>query len=110
MLGVLVADENVAELEAAWHEAEEIRIRKEDKKRTEAALILWTKFLKGLRIRKRINIEYGIPDQREVEQNGMMSTDGPVPGETLQEQVAYPGHSSAAEEWKDYPAGGFVRE
>lgn len=92
---MLVADENAAELEAAWHEAEEIRIRKEDKKRTDAALKMWSKFLKGLRIRKRINAEYGISEDVGNDQNGTMNVKEPVPQKSLLEQVG---------------PGGFVRE
>lgn len=72
VLGVLVANENAERLRDAWQEAEEIRIRKEDKKRSDAALKLWAKLLKGMRIRRRINAEYGIPDREEVDDDGEM--------------------------------------
>lgn len=104
VLGVLVADENADRLEAAWQEAEDLRIRKEDKKRSDAALKHWARFLKGLRIRHRINAEYGIKtDLSEVD--GTMSVPEPPAQRSLREQIA---DTKSQEDGQE--DGGFIRE
>lgn len=107
VLGVLVADENAATLQAAWEEAEEIRIRKEDKKKSDAALKLWAKLLKGLRIRNRINAEYGILVNAEEEPDGSMTVPEPPTQKTLHEQIKGNEHLDDDQEQQD---GGFVRD
>ncbi|KAJ8606615.1 hypothetical protein MRB53_040844 [Persea americana] len=70
--GVLVADENADRLLEAWHEFEEARIKREDKRRQEMCLKMWAKMLKGLRIKSRywLNTE----DSRQTHFNGSMSS------------------------------------
>ncbi|KFY18785.1 hypothetical protein V493_08347, partial [Pseudogymnoascus sp. VKM F-4281 (FW-2241)] len=57
--GVIVAEENEEMVIEHWREYEAERLRKEDDKRTKAALGLWRKFLMGMRIMKRVREEYG---------------------------------------------------
>lgn len=109
VLGVLVADEHAARLEAAWREAEEIRVRKEDRKRSEAALKLWARLLKGMRIRSRINAEYGIPPtQLEGESTGTMFVPEPEAPKTLPLRAA--GAVTDTEQTDEQEDGGFIRE
>lgn len=57
--GVVVAEENEEMVIENWREYEAERLRKEDEKRTKAALGMWRKFLMGMRIMKRVREEYG---------------------------------------------------
>ncbi|OBT62787.1 hypothetical protein VE03_07691 [Pseudogymnoascus sp. 23342-1-I1] len=57
--GVVVAEENEEMVIEHWREYEAERLRKEDDKRTKAALGMWRKFLMGMRIVKRVREEYG---------------------------------------------------
>ncbi|OBT59144.1 hypothetical protein VE04_00881 [Pseudogymnoascus sp. 24MN13] len=57
--GVVVAEENEEMVIEHWREYEAERLRKEDDKRTKAALGMWRKFLMGMRIMKRVREEYG---------------------------------------------------
>ncbi|KFY27639.1 hypothetical protein V491_00814 [Pseudogymnoascus sp. VKM F-3775] len=57
--GVVVAEENEEMVIEHWREYEAERLRKEDEKRTKAALGMWRKFLMGMRIMKRVREEYG---------------------------------------------------
>ncbi|KFY13208.1 hypothetical protein V492_03432 [Pseudogymnoascus sp. VKM F-4246] len=57
--GVIVAEENEEMVIEHWREYEAERLRKEDDKRTKAALGMWRKFLMGMRIMKRVREEYG---------------------------------------------------
>lgn len=56
--GVLVAEENVETLMAAWKQAERDKRAKELVKRQQLVLQRWRKFFKGLQIRKRIARDY----------------------------------------------------
>jgi xeroderma pigmentosum group C-complementing protein len=57
--GVLVAEEHADTLMKAFEEDEAERVRKQDQKREKAALTRWKKMLAGLRIKARIQAEYG---------------------------------------------------
>lgn len=57
--GVVVAEENEEMVMEQWCKDEAERLRKEDEKRTKAALGMWRKFLMGMRIMKRVREEYG---------------------------------------------------
>ena len=57
--GVVVAEENEDLVIDAWREDERVRQEKDGKKREERSLKLWKKFLRGLRVRDRIEREYG---------------------------------------------------
>jgi xeroderma pigmentosum group C-complementing protein len=62
--GVVIAEENEEMVMEQWERDEAERARKEDEKRTRAALGMWRKFLMGLRIVERVREEYGDdPDQ-----------------------------------------------
>ncbi|BFZ53902.1 hypothetical protein PYCC9005_000933 [Savitreella phatthalungensis] len=58
--GVLVAEEHVETLMAAWKEAERLKRRKDLQKREQVVLARWRKFFKGLQIRKRIARDYAV--------------------------------------------------
>jgi xeroderma pigmentosum group C-complementing protein len=57
--GVVVAEENEDMVWEQWMKDEAERVRKEDEKRTKAAIGMWRKFLMGLRIVARVREEYG---------------------------------------------------
>ncbi|KAK4628764.1 DNA repair protein rhp42 [Fulvia fulva] len=58
LTGVVVAKENAAKVKEAWREMKAEQQRKEDTKRTAAALHWWRKMLMGLRIIDRMKAEY----------------------------------------------------
>ena len=57
--GVVIAEENEEMVLEQWERDEAERARKEDEKRTKAALGMWRKFLMGMRIVERVREEYG---------------------------------------------------
>jgi len=57
--GVVIAEENEEMVLEQWEKDEAERARKEDEKRTKAALGMWRKFLMGMRIVERVREEYG---------------------------------------------------
>ena len=57
--GVVVAEGNEEMVLEQWEKDEAERARKEDEKRTKAALGMWRKFLMGMRIVERVREEYG---------------------------------------------------
>ncbi|KAL3427310.1 Rad4 transglutaminase-like domain-containing protein [Phlyctema vagabunda] len=57
--GVVVAEENLDLVMEEWEKDERERARKEDEKRTKAAIGMWRKMLMGLRIVERVREEYG---------------------------------------------------
>lgn len=57
--GVVVAQEYLEAVMEQWEKDEMERLRKEDEKRTKAALAMWRKMLMGLRIVERVREEYG---------------------------------------------------
>ncbi len=57
--GVVIAEENEEMVIEQWEKDEAERARKEDEKRTKAALGMWRKFLMGMRIVERVREEYG---------------------------------------------------
>jgi xeroderma pigmentosum group C-complementing protein len=57
--GVVIAEENEEMVLEEWEKDEAERARKEDEKRTKAALGMWRKFLMGMRIVERVREEYG---------------------------------------------------
>jgi xeroderma pigmentosum group C-complementing protein len=57
--GVVIAEENEEMVLEQWEKDEAERARKEDEKRTKAALGMWRKFLMGMRIVERMREEYG---------------------------------------------------
>jgi xeroderma pigmentosum group C-complementing protein len=67
--GVVVATENYESVMEEWEKDEAERVRKEDEKRTKAALGMWRKMLMGMRIVKRVREEYGNEQGDEVEVN-----------------------------------------
>ncbi|EME43957.1 hypothetical protein DOTSEDRAFT_171899 [Dothistroma septosporum NZE10] len=58
LTGVVVAKDNAAAVKEAWREMRAEQQRKEDTKRTAAALHWWRKMLMGLRIIERMRAEY----------------------------------------------------
>ncbi|PQE26857.1 xeroderma pigmentosum group C-complementing protein [Rutstroemia sp. NJR-2017a BVV2] len=57
--GVVVAEEHLEAVMEEWEKDEAERVRKEDEKRTKAAVGMWRKMLMGLRILERMREEYG---------------------------------------------------
>ncbi|TGO72720.1 hypothetical protein BELL_0425g00080 [Botrytis elliptica] len=57
--GVVVAEENFDLVMEEWERDEAERVRKEDEKKTKAAIGMWRKMLMGLRIIERMTDEYG---------------------------------------------------
>jgi len=57
--GVVIAEEHYDAVMDEWQRDEAERERKEDEKRTKAALTMWRKMLMGLRIVERFKGEYG---------------------------------------------------
>ncbi|KAA8571193.1 hypothetical protein EYC84_000529 [Monilinia fructicola] len=57
--GVVVAAENFELVMEQWEKDEAERVRKEDEKKTKAAITMWRKMLMGLRIIERMTGEYG---------------------------------------------------
>lgn len=57
--GVVVAEENFDLVMEEWEKDEAERVRKEDEKKTKAAIGMWRKMLMGLRIIERMTDEYG---------------------------------------------------
>jgi xeroderma pigmentosum group C-complementing protein len=57
--GVVVAEEHLEVVMEEWEKYEAERVRKEDEKRTKAAVGMWRKMLMGLRILERMREEYG---------------------------------------------------
>ena len=57
--GVVIAEEHLEAVVEEWEKDEAERERKEDEKRTKAAIGMWRKFLMGLRIVERVREEYG---------------------------------------------------
>ena len=57
--GVVVAEENLDLVMEEWEKDEVERVRKEDEKKTKAAIGMWRKMLMGLRIIERMTDEYG---------------------------------------------------
>lgn len=62
--GVVIAEENHDMVMEQLQQDEAERVRKEDEKRRKAALGQWRKFLMGMRIVKRIRLEYGEIDDK----------------------------------------------
>ncbi|KAI9644338.1 hypothetical protein NHQ30_007695 [Ciborinia camelliae] len=65
--GVVVAEENLELVIEEWEKEEAERVRKEDEKKTKAAISMWRKMLMGLRIIERMTEEYGSYDRTELE-------------------------------------------
>ena len=59
LTGVVIAEENQDMVMEAWKEDEQERRVKEEGKREKGALVLWRKWMMGLRILHRVNLEYG---------------------------------------------------
>jgi xeroderma pigmentosum group C-complementing protein len=57
--GVVIAEEHLEAVVEEWEKDEAERERKEDEKRTKAAIGMWRKFLMGLRIVEGVREEYG---------------------------------------------------
>ncbi|TEY65338.1 hypothetical protein BOTCAL_0141g00230 [Botryotinia calthae] len=57
--GVVVAEENLDLVMEEWEKDEVERVRREDEKKTKAAIGMWRKMLMGLRIIERMTDEYG---------------------------------------------------
>ncbi|RDW80586.1 hypothetical protein BP5796_05284 [Coleophoma crateriformis] len=57
--GVVIAEENYELVIEQWRIDEQERLRKEDEKRTKAAIGMWRKMLMGMRIIERVREEYG---------------------------------------------------
>ncbi|QSZ34385.1 hypothetical protein DSL72_005977 [Monilinia vaccinii-corymbosi] len=65
--GVVVAEENLELVMEEWEKDEAERVRKEDEKKTKAAITMWRKMLMGLRIIERMTGEYGNHGGTEVD-------------------------------------------
>ncbi|CAD6446299.1 b15c1684-96ee-4fc8-869d-46dcdf96ff8c-CDS [Sclerotinia trifoliorum] len=65
--GVVVAEENLELVMEEWEKDEAERVRKEDEKKTKAAISMWRKMIMGLRIIERMTDEYGSHGGREVD-------------------------------------------
>ncbi|KAH8809005.1 Rad4 transglutaminase-like domain-containing protein [Xylogone sp. PMI_703] len=65
--GVVVAQEHLTAVMDQWEKDEIERARKEDEKRTKAALAMWRKMLMGLRIVERVRGEYGDATEDQVD-------------------------------------------
>ncbi|KAB8298031.1 hypothetical protein EYC80_001803 [Monilinia laxa] len=65
--GVVVAEENFELVMEQWEKDEAERVRKEDEKKTKAAITMWRKMLMGLRIIERMTGEYGNHGGNEVD-------------------------------------------
>jgi xeroderma pigmentosum group C-complementing protein len=57
--GVVVAEEHYDDVMDEWQKDEAERVRKEDEKRSKAAIHMWRKMLMGMRIVARVREEYG---------------------------------------------------
>jgi len=57
--GVVIAEEHYDTVMDEWEKDEVERVRKEDEKRTKAALGMWRKMLMGMRIIEKVREEYG---------------------------------------------------
>ena len=60
--GVVIGEENRALVLEAWTQDEEERRIKEEGRREKNALALWRKWMMGLRVLQRVNLEYGDND------------------------------------------------
>ncbi|TAQ91589.1 hypothetical protein B7494_g102 [Chlorociboria aeruginascens] len=65
--GVVIAEEHYDAVIEEWKKDEAERVRKEDEKRTKAALGMWRKMLMGMRIVERVREEYGDQVNGEVD-------------------------------------------
>ncbi|EDN99238.1 hypothetical protein SS1G_14098 [Sclerotinia sclerotiorum 1980 UF-70] len=65
--GVVVAEENLELVMEEWEKDEAERVRKEDEKKTKAAISMWRKMIMGLRIIERMTDEYGSHGGHEVD-------------------------------------------
>ncbi|ESZ90582.1 putative DNA repair protein rhp42 [Sclerotinia borealis F-4128] len=65
--GVVVAEENLERVMEQWEKDESERVRKEDVKKTQAAINMWRKMLMSLRIIERMTEEYGSHGEGEVD-------------------------------------------
>ncbi|KAF7869908.1 hypothetical protein EAF04_004692 [Stromatinia cepivora] len=65
--GVVVAEENLELVMEEWEKDEAERVRKEDEKKTKAAISMWRKMIMGLRIIERMTDEYGSHGGQEVD-------------------------------------------
>jgi xeroderma pigmentosum group C-complementing protein len=72
LTGVVVAEENRHMVIDAWREEERIKKEKEDGKREQRSLVLWKKFLHGLRVVKRMKETYGVGDDLPDDANPFM--------------------------------------
>ncbi|KAL0257128.1 hypothetical protein SLS55_007938 [Diplodia seriata] len=59
LTGVVVAEENGEMVREAWRAEQQAKQEREEKKRVEAALKMWRKFMLGLRVIERVKEEYG---------------------------------------------------
>lgn len=65
--GVVVAEEHFDAVIEEWEKDEAERVRKEDEKRTKAAIAMWRKMLMGMRIIERIREDHGDDADSEVD-------------------------------------------
>lgn len=73
LTGVVVAEENEELVKDAWR-AEQERVKERDnKKRQAAALMMWKRFMQGLRIMERMRGEYGRGEKVQDESNPWVS-------------------------------------
>jgi xeroderma pigmentosum group C-complementing protein len=105
--GVVVAEENEEMVMEQWRVDEAERLRKEDEKRTKAALGTWRKFLMGLRIVERVREEYGDGgDEEEDELNPFIRKSNANNAENLEDEA----RKRIMDQHEEDMAGGFFPE
>jgi len=101
--GVVIAEEHYDTVMDEWEKDEVERVRKEDEKRTKAALGMWRKMLMGMRIIEKVREEYGDElDDKPDEVNPWTSKKGKDAEEEARRRIM--------EEKDEEMAGGFLPE
>ncbi|KAH7047601.1 Rad4 transglutaminase-like domain-containing protein [Macrophomina phaseolina] len=104
LTGVVVAEENAEMVREAWEAEQAAKREKEEKKRREAALKMWRKFLLGLRVIERVKEEYG--EGRD----GLDEVVNPFARKNRNGEVGNTFERKFGDEFEDELEGGFVRE
>lgn len=105
LTGVVVAEENADMVREAWRADQMAKMEKEEKKRQEAALKMWRKFLLGLRVIERVKEEYGEG------KDGLDEVVNPFARRKLEGEVGNTLERRFGDEFEDEMLeGGFLRE
>lgn len=114
VMGVVVAKENEHALIDAWQVWEAEQRKKEEGKQEKAVLSLWRKMVMGLRIKERMQEDYGVdldkPREEVIDLTGDNvghSLRGTVPASMAEDSIIHDSHNSPQHD-SNFSGGGFI--